>query len=153
MKRSVLLLAACALLSVPAASFSQMNIKFRGTGGWGITDRYEQLFMNASQETVVGQIMAIDTVTPLRDMAQGIMLILRTEREDVVVHLGPAWYILYQDMSLSVKDKNIEVRGYRAMIDGKQVIMASTLVRRDRVLLMRDRDGIPYWCGWRPRMN
>jgi hypothetical protein len=111
------------------------------------------MFINSSQETVVGQVMSIDTVTPLRDMAQGIQMVLRTEREDITVHLGPSWFILFQDISLSVNDKAVEVRGCRTSINGKPVIMASILVRRDRVLLLRDKDGIPYWCAWRPKMN
>jgi hypothetical protein len=56
-------------------------------------------------------------------------------------------------MTLAVNDKNIEVRGCRTNINGKPVIMASTLVRADKTLLLRDKDGIPYWCAWRPKMN
>jgi hypothetical protein len=67
--------------------------------------------------------------------------------------LGPTWFLLNQDISLSVNDKNIEVRGCRAVINGKQVIMASMMVRKDKVLLLRDDDGIPYWCAWRPRFK
>jgi hypothetical protein len=30
--------------------------------------------------------------------------------------------------------------------------MAGFEVRiKDRVLMLRDEDGIPYWCGWRKR--
>ncbi len=141
----------CLLLSLSA--YSQMGIKFRGSGSWCIGDRYDQTFIASNQETVVGQIMSIDTVTPYPNMASGIMIMLKTEREDIAVHLGPAWYILYQDMSLQVNDKNIEVRGCRTMIGGKPVIMASRLVRRDRILLLRDKDGIPYWCAWRRKFD
>ena len=97
--------------------------------------------------------MKIDTITPYRDMASGIRLVLKTEREDIEVHLGPAWFILYQDMSLAVNDKNIEVSGCRVMINGKPIIMASRLVRGERVLLLRDKDGYPYWCAWRKKLN
>ncbi|MBN1308774.1 MAG: hypothetical protein JXA18_12695 [Chitinispirillaceae bacterium] len=153
MKQYRLVLSVIAFSLIPASLNAQIGIKFRGSGSWCFSDRYDQAFVNSNQETVVGQVMSIDTVTPYRDMASGIRMVLKTEREDITVHLGPAWFILYQDMALSVNDKNIEVRGCRTMIDGKPVIMASTLVRRDRVLLLRDKEGIPYWCAWRPKFN
>ena len=153
MKKHRLALMVIAGLFLTTSLNAQIGIKFRGSGSWCIGDRYDQAFIVSNQETVVGQIMSIDTVTPFRDMGSGIMFVLKTEREDINVHLGPAWFILYQDMSLQVNDKNIEVRGCRTMIGGKPVIMASTLVRRDRVLLLRDKDGIPYWCAWRRKMD
>ena len=142
---------AASLLFSTAVS-AQMSIKFRGSGEWCIGDKYQQIFINSGQESIVGQVMSIDTLTPMRGMGMGIALKMKTDREDITVHLGPSWYILFQDMSLQVNDKNIEVRGYRTVIDGTPVIMASKLVRRDKVLLLRDEDGIPYWCGWRPKM-
>jgi hypothetical protein len=138
---------------LPASLFAQIGIKFRGSGDWCYGDQYEQIFIESNQETMVGQVMSIDTVTPMRGMASGIKFVLKSEREEIDVHLGPAWFILYQDMSLQVNDKNIEVYGCRTMIEGKPVIMASTLVRRDRILMLRDKDGIPYWCAWRPRFK
>ena len=90
--------------------------------------------------------MSIDTVTPIRDMGQGIQIILKNEREEIAVHLGPAWFILYQDMILSVNDKNIEVRGCRTMINGKPVIMASAANPADLRIVRDGETGIvvPY---------
>ena len=110
------------------------------------------MFVNSGQESIVGQVISIDTVTPMRGMGRGIAVRLKTDREDIEVQLGPSWFVLFQDMAPQVNDKNIEVRGYRTMMQGKPVIMASKLVRRDKMLLLRDDDGIPYWCGWRPKM-
>lgn len=133
---------------------AQMGLKFRGSNGWCIGDRYDQMFVNSNQETFSGQVMSIDTVTPMRDMSTGIQFTLKTERsEEIKVQLGPSWYILNQDMTLSVNDKSIEVKGSRVMIEGKQVVMASMMVRQKKVLLLRDADGIPYWCAWRPRFK
>lgn len=137
----------------PFTIFAQMNIKFRGNGGWCFGERYDQHFVNSRLENVVGEIISIDTITPFRGMAQGIQIVLKTEREEIAVHLGPAWFILFQEMTLSVNDKNIEVRGCRTNINGKPVIMATYLVRKDKILLLRDKDGIPYWCAWRPKFN
>lgn len=149
--RRVFSAVAVSLLLV-SSLYAQMSIKFRGSGEWCLGDKYQQMFINSSQESIVGQVISIDTLTPMRGMGRGIALKLKTEREDIEVQLGPAWYILFQDMSLQVNDNNIEVRGYRTMMNNRPVIMASKLVRRSKVLLLRDEDGIPYWCGWRPKM-
>jgi len=139
---------------VHAATYAQIGIKFRGTSGWCVGDRYDQTFINTSQETMVGQVMSIDTITPIRDMSTGIQVVLKTDRnEEIAVHLGPSWFVLNQDINLSVNDKNIEVRGCRTMISGKPVLMASLLVKKEKMLLLRDTDGIPYWCAWRPRFR
>ena len=152
MKRSATLMLITFGLLLPAALQAQIGIKFRGSGDWCIGDPYEQTFTNSNLETVSGQVMSIDTVTPMPGMSSGIKIMLKTSREDVTVHLGPAWFILYQDMSLSVNDKNVEARGCRTVINGKPVIMATVLVRKNKVLLLRDKDGVPYWCGWREKM-
>ena len=150
-KRMVFLMAA--VLALSSFSFAQIGIKFRGSSGWCVGDRYDQSFIVTSQEVMVGQVLSIDTITPLRDMSAGIQLMLKTDREEIKVHLGPTWFVLNQDINLSVNDKNIEVRGCRTMIDGKPVLMASMLVRKDKMLILRDNDGIPYWCAWRPRFR
>ncbi|MBN1576633.1 MAG: hypothetical protein JW913_08790, partial [Chitinispirillaceae bacterium] len=98
MKQYRLVLMVIAVSLIPASLNAQRGIKFRGSGSWCFGDRYDQAFINSNQETVVGQVMSIDTVTPYRDMASGIRMMLKTEREDITVHLGPAWFILYQDM-------------------------------------------------------
>lgn len=152
MNRMHFLTVALLALLLPATLFAQIGIKFRGSGDWCYGDQYEQIYVESNEETVSGEVMSIDTVTPFRGMSSGIKFVLKTEREELDVHLGPAWFILYQDMILKVKD-NVEVYGCRAMIDGKQVIMTSSLVRSDKMLKLRDKDGIPYWCAWRPRFK
>ena len=152
MKRTYFTAVALLAVLLPATLFAQIGIKFRRSGGWCYGSQYEQIFIESNQETVSGEVMSIDTVTPFRGMDSGIKFVMETEREDIDVHLGPAWFILYQDMILKVKD-DVEVYGCRTMIDGKKVIMASKLVRGNKMLLLRDDDGIPYWCGWRDRFS
>jgi len=153
MGRQRFILAAIVAVLFSVSVHAQIGIKFRGSGDWSIGDPYEQYFINTKLESVTGKVTSIDTVTPLRGMAAGIGIVLKTDREDIAVHLGPSWFILFQDMSLSVNDANVEVRGCRTTINGKPVIMASTLVRGRYVLHLRDSDGVPYWCAWRKRFN
>jgi hypothetical protein len=130
--------------------FAQMSIKFKGSNGWGLLSRYEQSYNNVNTQILSGQVTKIDTVTPLRDMTYGIQLTVKTNDGDKLVQLGPAWYLLYQDMNLSVKD-NVEIKGCNATLDGKQVVMA-ILVRNlsaRATLYLRDQDGKPNWCVYR----
>lgn len=154
MKRRQLMKVLMVSVAVACAVSAQVSIKFRGSIGWCIGDQYDQIFVNTSQETVVGEVESIDTITPMRNMSTGIQVMLRTQRnEEIAVHLGPSWFIINQDINLKINDNNIEVRGYRTMMNGKPIIMASTLVRKDKVLMLRDADGVPYWCAWRPRFR
>lgn len=129
---------------------AQQMIKWRGSDGWGLASRYEEHFNKWNLETISGPISVIDTVTPLVDMAYGVQLIVKSRHEEVSVHLGPAWFILFQDMNLSVNDK-VDVKGCRTSINGKTVIMATEVKRKDRILYLRDDDGYPYWTVWRKK--
>ena len=53
-------------------------------------------------------------------------------------------------MNLGLKDV-VEVRGARFMLEGKNVMAAFEVRYKDKVLLLRDEDGIPYWSAWRKR--
>lgn len=130
-----------------------MNVKFRGSDGWGINSRYQQLYSNYGLQTISGYISKIDTITPLQDMGVGVQLIVKTDtKEDVKVHLGPSWFILRQDMSLSTSDRDkVEIRGAKVMIGGNQVVMAAEVRQKDRILQLRDKDGFPLWGLWREK--
>jgi hypothetical protein len=81
----------------------------------------------------------------------GIQFVIKTStNEEIPVHLGPAWYILCQDMNLNLKDI-VEVRGARFSLEGKNVMAAFEVRYKDKVLLLRDEDGIPYWSAWRKK--
>jgi hypothetical protein len=128
-----------------------MAMKWIGSEGWGQATPYERLFDQYNLQTITGTIYRIDTITPIKGMAMGIQLVIRTpSREEIAVHLGPAWYIRHQDMNIGLND-NVEIRGARFSLDNKTVIAAFELRTSDRVLLLRDDDNVPYWCGWRKR--
>ncbi|KAB2879461.1 DNA-binding protein [bacterium] len=139
------------LLTVLSSSvYSQGWWKFRGSGGWGHKGNYHRLYDTKTVETLSGTIMEIDTITPLKGMSNGIHLMIKTDKEQISVHLGPAWYIDNQDIDLSKNDK-VEVKGSRVTIDGKPVIITAELKRGDDTLKLRDDNGFPAWSGWRRR--
>jgi len=150
MKRSSVVVLLLAFL-FSFESSAQMAVKWKGSDGWGLATRYEQLFNKYNLQQINGTIYKIDTITLMSEMATGIQFIIKTAtNEEVTVHIGPAWYILRQDMNINVNDA-VEIRGAPFSLNGKNVIAAFEVILKDRVLMLRDEDGIPYWCGWRKR--
>jgi uncharacterized protein (DUF779 family) len=143
--------AALFMACIAFSAQAQMAVKWAGSDGWGLATRYEQLFNKYSVQSLSGTIYMIDTVTPMPDMSVGIQFIIKTaSNEQVTVHIGPKWYIHRQDMNLNVNDV-VEIRGSRFSLNGKNVMAALEVRSKERVLMLRDVDGIPYWCGWRKR--
>jgi hypothetical protein len=66
------------------------------------------------------------------------------------VHLGPAWYLDNQEIKFSVGEE-VEVVGSVVKYDDEDIIIAREITREDGVLVLRDKDGFPYWAGWRRR--
>lgn len=121
-----------------------------GPGGCGRQRACLRHFDPGRVEKLSGEIVSLQTFRPMRGVSDGVHLDLKTKREKVSVHLGPAWYIDNQVPPLQVGDK-VDVTGARISIDAKPAIIASEIQRGDEALKLRDTDGYPLWCGWRRR--
>ena len=143
-----LMLVTVFLSLVVSQTQAQHGVKLRGSDGWGLGSRYEQYFNKYNQLTFTGKIAAIDTLAPFREMSYGVQIVIKKDNQVHTVHLGPGWYIIYQDMGLKVGN-DVEVRGCETSIEGKKVVMASYVKLSKGILRLRDEEGIPYWCAWR----
>ena len=94
--------------------------------------------------------MDLEKFTPVKGMSSGVILLLKTEKETISIHLGPAWFIENQDVKIEPKDK-VKIQGSRVKFDGKPAIIASEVVKGDIVLTLRNENGVPIWAGWRKR--
>jgi hypothetical protein len=141
---------AIATSSTPAAAQPRGRGPGCGPGGWGREGAYWRLFDPSKVEALTGVVVSIRRVHPVRGVADGAHLQLRTAKETVDVHLGPAWYIDNQDPPIRVNDA-VEIRGSRVRLNGKTAILASEVRKGDARLSLRDADGSPRWCGWRRR--
>jgi hypothetical protein len=81
-------------------------------------------------------------------MSHRIHVMVKTDKEEISVHLRPAWYIGNQDVKIAVKDK-LEIKGSRITFSGKPAIIASEVKKGDETLNLRDESGYPVWGGWR----
>jgi len=120
----------------------------RGSGGWGMGGAYQRMYNPATVESVSGEVISVTQATPRKGMGAGVHLQLKTDKETIPVHLGPAWYIDRLDDRIAKGDR-IEVKGSRVTVAGKQVIIAAEVKKGDAVLKLRDDSGIPVWAGWR----
>ena len=120
----------------------------RGSGGWGTGGDYQRMYNPATVETVSGEVISMDRITPIKGMGAGIHLQLKTDKETISVHLGPAWYIERLDARIE-KGNTIEVKGSRVSVAGKPAIIAAEVKKGDALLKLRDDSGIPAWAGWR----
>jgi hypothetical protein len=133
------------LLSVQ--SFAQRGMKWKGGRGWGIGTQYSKMYNPKTAETISGEVVSVDKFTPLKGMSYGVHLIVKTDKETISVHLGPAWYIENQDVKIEPKDK-VQVKGSRITFDGKPAIIAAEVKKSQEVLRLRDENGFPAWSGW-----
>ena len=133
---------------MPGESFAQRGPRKGGWGGWGPGTAYGRLYNPQTVETLSGEVVKVEKFSLGRGISQGIHLLLKTEKETIPVHLGPAWYIDNQEVKIAPKDR-IEVKGSRITYDGKPAIIAAEIKKDDQVLKLRDENGYPVWSGWR----
>jgi len=129
-------------------SLAQRGMKWRGQGGWGMGTRYSGIYDPKSVETINGEVISVDTFTPMKGMSSGVHLMVKTDKGTLAIHLGPAWYIENQDVKIEPKDQ-VEIKGSRVTYDGKPAIIAAEIKKGDEILLLRNDNGYPVWSGWR----
>jgi hypothetical protein len=134
------------LLPIHPVFSEPIQLKWRGSGGWGDKSAYCSLFDTKTLETVRGVILSIDSVTPIPGMSQGLQLQLKSDKEILSVHLGPRWYLENQDIDLEPQDK-VEVIGSRIHCEGQTVMAAAEIRKGDQVIKLRDAQGHPLWTA------
>lgn len=151
MKKLMMVVVSMVMISLfSGTALAQRGIMWRGGGGWEPGTPYAQMYNPQTVETVSGEVVSVDKMTPMKGMADGVHLMVKTDKETISVHLGPSWYIENQDMEIAPTDK-IEVKGSRITFEGKPAIIAAEVEKGDKVLMLRDAGGIPAWSGWRRR--
>lgn len=151
MKKSVIPVAMFLLMvGFGSDAMAQGGPHWRGGGGWGPGGPYGRMYDPKTVETIKGEVVGIDQITPHKGMGYGVHLRLETATETIAVHLGPSWYIEHQDTKIEPKDV-IEVKGSRVTFEGKPALIAAEVHKGNETLVLRDANGIPMWAGWRRR--
>jgi hypothetical protein len=131
-------------------TLAQSGMQWKGSRGWGMSSQYNRMYNPKTVETIVGEVVSVDKITPMKGMSYGIHLTLKTEKETISIHLGPGWFIERQDIKIEPKDK-VEVTGSRIMFEDKPAIIAAEVKKGDEILKLRDENGVPVWASWRKR--
>ena len=152
MKKVMMLIAAVITLGFAFASeaLPQRGVMWNGGGGWGPGTPYARMYNPKTVETITGEVLSVDQITPMKGMSYGVHIMVKTDKETISVHLGPGWYIENQDVKIAPKDK-IEVKGSQITFEGKPALIAAEVKKGDEVLTLRDANGLPAWSGWRRR--
>jgi hypothetical protein len=95
-------------------------------------------------ETVSGEVIKVEKIPHRRGTSNGVHLIVKTDKEELPVHLGPSWYLDQQAVKVGQNDK-VEVKGSRVTFQGKPVFLAAEVKKGDALLKLRDENGLPAW--------
>ena len=131
-------------------SFARRGIHWKGSGGWGPGTSYSRLYDPKTVETVEGEVVSVENITPMKGMYSGVHLMVKTGTETISVHLGPGWYMENQDLKVEPKDK-VQIKGSRITYEGKPALIAAEIKKGEDTLRLRDDTGFPVWSGWRKR--
>ena len=137
-------------LCIAVDSFAQGRMGGGRGGGWGHGSQYGSMYNAQTVEIISGEVVSVDKITPMRGMHYGIHLMVKTEKEEISVHLGPGWFLENQDMDIEAKDQ-VEITGSRITYEGKPALIAAEVRKGENVLVLRDKNGFPAWSGWRRR--
>jgi hypothetical protein len=150
MKKLVPLIAVVTMLALFSGTdvLAQKGGMQKGGGGWGAGTSYGRMYNPQTVETISGEVIKVDKITPAKGMSYGVHAVIKTDKETISVHLGPSWYIDNQEVRIEPKD-TIGVKGSRITFEGKPAIIASEVMKGDEVMVLRDASGIPVWSGWR----
>jgi hypothetical protein len=106
-------------------------------------------------ETLAGEVVDVQR-GPVRQGGKGnvVRFNLKTDKETILVFLGPAKFVDNQTVKLAAKDK-VEVKGSRITgPKGKSTITAAEVTKGGQVMKLRDDNGTPLWPkkqGKKPR--
>ena len=131
-------------------AFAQRGMKWQGSGNWGPGSPYNRMFDPKTVGTITGEVVRVELSALQKGMSPGVHLIIKTSKETIPVHLGPAWYLERQDIKIEPKE-TVEVTGSRIVFEGKPAIIASEAKTKDGIIRLRDENGFPVWSGWRRR--
>jgi len=137
------------LRTYPGGRYSYSTYSQRQVGGWGMATPYGREFNPETVETFEAEVIRIDRFVPMEAMTEGIELIVNLEGNPTPVHLGPSWYLDYQDFDIQEGDQ-IEVTGSRLELGGIPIVIATEIKSDESSLNLRDEMGFPAWSAVPP---
>ena len=110
-----------------------------GQASQGMPHRYDP----ATETTVTGTVEQVNHPQGPNGMI-GTHVDLKTEAGVFDVHIGPETFITKQGFSFE-KGDTLTVTGSKQVLNGKDSIIAREIKKGDKVLTLRNANGIPDW--------
>lgn len=114
--------------------------------GWGESGEYARRFDPSTVCRISGRVVMVERFAPRHALSRGVHLLLRSASGNLLVALGPAWYVDAQETSFKSGDW-VEVVGSMIEYRGKPVLVAAEVTKGRRTLILRDANGRPAWVG------
>jgi hypothetical protein len=136
------------LLELVCPAVAQRGGGARGGGGGDSGAHGRQEYNLQTVTTVKGQVESLGSygMTGWKAMpgmeVQG--LLLKTDKGNITVHLGPPAYVRKQDFDLKQGD-SLEVTGSQVTRDGQPLLLAAQVKKDGQILKVRDEQGLPLW--------
>ncbi len=111
----------------------------RGPGGEG-----GRLYNPATEKTVEGEVVRVERM-PGKRGPRGVLVWMEGQDDEFIpVHLGPAWFLKDADVKVKKGDRLI-VRGSEIAGRGGPAMIAKEFKTQDRLITLRDDEGVPKW--------
>jgi hypothetical protein len=139
---------------IPVALFAALGLLLslaayaaeEGPGGPGGRKRHKPMYDPKTVETISGEVLKVKEFPHRRGTGTGIGLVLKTDKEEIPVHIGPSSFLEKQGFKIGEKDR-IEVTGSRVTGKrGKTFLLAAQVKKGDALLKLRDEKGFPVWA-------
>lgn len=95
-------------------------------------------------ETIRCEVFSVDKVPLLRENTEVLNLMVETDEEILPVYLAPVW--VFEERGFYIRPKDfLTLSGFRAAVSGYDTFVTTTIRKGDRVLTLRNSQGIPVW--------
>lgn len=144
---SMIILTMLIELSGPAAA-QQLGFPGGGRRYGGSKTQDRQEYNPQTVTTIKGQVESLGSygMTGWR-VAPGMQsygLVLKTDKGNITINLGPPWYVRKQGFDLKQGD-SLEVTGSQVTRDGQTLLLAAQVKKDAQTLKLRDEKGVPLW--------
>jgi hypothetical protein len=113
-----------------------------GSGGPGMARMYDP----DTVTTLKGTATAVAVMPARGGRMGGTHVTLQSDGQTLDVHLGPTWFLQREGIEVA-KGDSIEVTGSLIDFDGNSFLIARELKKGQKVLKLRDEQGVPVWSG------
>jgi glucose/arabinose dehydrogenase len=116
--------------------------------------QHSRMYNPQAVETVTGTVVSVNRRTPRKlGRPERVSMVLKTDKGNLRVTLGPGDYIDQQALKLAAGDQ-VEVKGMRVERRGRTMLIAGEVKKGDQVLKLRDdASGRPLWAKGRKRQG